>query len=308
MEELAKISRTSWPYVVGLALLFVSIFNVTDLTKLQVSPRSDIVWLGIVLGIGVILAGLATTLWRVGALPMVGRRHTSRKNDCWQAKFGRTEIRIAFGRLQDKAPHHPAKGAAVVLPASEFLDDHCLEVPRTACADYVKARFSDLPGFRGQLASARTDLGAGSRVEKEPGVFEISYGAGQCIFLREPLGTTPSIYLAAVSTKRAGTGLRSTFGHIDCAVENIIRRASDERLSSIYMPLMGAGEGGLSAHASFMALLLSLAIAIRRQAPGSLEAVTVVIYRADAQSLPALSPGTARDALEMVARMNAEWN
>jgi O-acetyl-ADP-ribose deacetylase (regulator of RNase III) len=240
------------------------------------------------------------------ALPALVFSKAKKAGNGYAAKFGTTEIKIDFGGLQEIAPAHPAAAdIGVVLPANDFFDDDCLAASNTACGAYVAARFpNNMTDLRSQMRAAKKTLPVHESVEKEAGRRADSYGIGKCLVLSNPAKSSPTVIFAAVSTKRARTGIRSTLSSLDSAIECVLHEANDHRLKSLYLPLFGSGEGGLLPTTSLAAMLSSLAINLGRQATQSVTSVTIVLFQKDPKSEPTIRRRSARRLLDHAARIH----
>lgn len=291
----------------GCLLLAAGLLDLTHLDPkhMSLALRPKVAWLPFVLGGTFSAAAIALFVLRQGLFPIVALAEVKKTSGGFQSCFGRTEISVHFGRLEDVvAASGAASGAVVLLPANEFFDDDCLDAQLTACGAYIQARLpharAALPGL---IASARNALPA-ERVEKEPGRFEPSYGTGTCLLLRPP-GVAPPLMLASVATKRAGTGLRSDIGDIFKCVECSFEIMSDESLDTVFMPLLGAGKGHIFAEAAFLALLLSVSLVLRRRGKGP-NHLHLVIFQ-PAQKPADMSRRAARRMLNLAAAMHKDW-
>jgi hypothetical protein len=65
------------------------------------------------------------------------------------------------------------------------------------------------------------------------------------------------------------------------AFKGICKIMAKERLSKVYIPLIGGGHGGLTPELSLLCLLISTIEQIRRNAGNILREVNIVIYKKD---------------------------
>ena len=186
-------------------------------------------------------------------------------------KLRDTTLGVRHGRIEEVAPDDTR---AVVLPVNEFFDRECFDDARTAVGAFAGAHFPDQYDAlhdlaRQQLAGAPTDV-----VARRPGVMLPSYGAGKCIFLDRPLQSKHRLILAAVTTDRASTGLECEVPFLHQALKQIESILATNRMSSVAMPLMGAGAGNLRREVALFTLILGLSELPRRR----IRAAEILIY------------------------------
>jgi O-acetyl-ADP-ribose deacetylase (regulator of RNase III) len=139
-------------------------------------------------------------------------------------------------------------------------------------------------------------------VEKERGYFQESYGVGKCIFLYNPLSSTHRIVLAAVTSKRAGMGLRSEVSNIFQAVSEIYKIMVDKGIRKIYSPLMGAGHGCLSKEVSLFSLVLAWSEILCNPLGPRID-VNIVVFKADDRAEAELSSRITKRILKVATGM-----
>jgi hypothetical protein len=145
--------------------------------------------------------------------------------------------------------------SVVVLPANEFFDERCFEDVRTAAGAFVTRHF---PNQGSELQQAvRRQLGDPVELVEKPGRTPLpSFGIGTCVYLDRPLGSKLRLIFAAVASDRPPDGLRTDLSTIFKVVEKIRCILAEERVPSVYMPLLGAGKGGVPVEVAFHTLIL----------------------------------------------------
>jgi hypothetical protein len=83
-------------------------------------------------------------------------------------------------------------------------------------------------------------------------------------------------------------------------MNELFGRLADKRIREVAMPILGAGHGGIRAPHALVGLLLAIADAARygQIAP---ERVTIVVFKKDAQSIPAVDNIIVRRTLALIA-------
>jgi hypothetical protein len=209
------------------------------------------------------------------AAPSRGRRELRVK------LANRSDLTVAYGRIEDCPFDHGQ--SVVVLPANEFLDDECISDVRSALGSFVKHHFADrIEELKKLIARLRAELPA-AVVERESGRFQESVGVGTSLFIREPLGGSMNLILTAATRKRAGEGIKAEPSYVLSCLNSISRIMNDEKLTDVYMPLLGAGHGDLSNEVALFCLVSGIATL------ADIRHAHIVIYQRDATSEPSIA-------------------
>jgi predicted nucleotide-binding protein len=203
--------------------------------------------------------------------------HIRQTNEGIAFRLCGAQVNIKYGRIEEVTSD---VSTAIVLPANEFFDDECINDPRSALGSFFQAHFPNRIHDIQEQIRAGLQLSAATPVEKRPGIVQDSFGVGTCVFLDRPLQSQHRLILAAVTTDRHG--IRSEVSFLIKALREIVAITSANRISSLCLPLMGAGHGCLRPEVSLLATLLGL-----HEAFGSggrnLKAINLIIFR-DARS------------------------
>ncbi|OEU60747.1 MAG: hypothetical protein BBJ57_11165 [Desulfobacterales bacterium PC51MH44] len=282
--------------VMGILLIVFSIFDVKDISKLQVAPRSSIVWIGVL--IGVAFTGFSLFFYGQDRLTLGWFQSTSvhLKKDRLQTNCKHTQVNIIFGQIQEVAIDMPK--SMIVLPANEYFDDECIHDAKSSLGAYVNSVFPNLANdvqalIKEELVSAKS-----KKMEKEPGVTQASYGIGFGVFLKEPLHSKQPVLFLSVTTKRAGEGLRAEMSHIFEAVKKIQEVAADNRIESVCIPIMGTGHGGLRKEVGLFALVLAICDGVSKPSGHHLKKYNIVVYRASPKESPSVSINASKRILK----------
>ncbi|MFL6845046.1 MAG: macro domain-containing protein [Allosphingosinicella sp.] len=306
-DWLAKLKFPSLLLALGVIVSLLAISSRADLKK-GVFESGPAVWPALVLGFTLCLLGVLTFLAQEGLMPSVGLGRTRKVGNAFTACIGSSRVALHVGRLEDVVPASSgAERQMVMLPTNEFFDDDCVHATNTACGAYVGAKIKEpryLEKLKAQIADARKGLKSLGQVEKRGGEFETTYGTGVCLFIEDPAGLPHSLLLAAVAFKRADTGFQSDPASVFQCLEKMAKRATDERVNTVYLPLLGAGKGSLSAEASLMTTLLAIST-LQRRLGGFDAKINIVIFQPDKKAFPAIAPRTARKLLGLAADLHS---
>jgi hypothetical protein len=220
-----------------------------------------------------------------------------RGESSYSVTHGRLTIRVIMGRIEES---ECADDCLIALPANEYFDDECINDGRSALGAYMQHHFSGRIAEIQALVASRLRSFPTTNVEKELGTFAPSYGIGTCVYLDRPLGFGSRVAMVAVTTKRAGEGLRATVRSLYDSLFAIHRVMVDHRLTTLYLPTLGSGHGGLTGEFSLFCMLVSLAQLHRQPSGPSLKTVNIVVYQRNESSRPAVSGASIRRALSMV--------
>jgi hypothetical protein len=277
-EWLAKLKFPAILGLGGLAFVFLAFYSISGkVTELQLTPYSAVRWIPFIVGVSLILGALATFLADADLIesPVWKKVHTSEIG--FDTTFRGSRIHIDFGCLE-KIYSPGDQHAVAVLPANEFFDERCFTDTKTATGAFVQTHFAGKVQQLQQKVASELRSRPSTRIEKEPGVWDQSYHVGTCVYLENPLGIPSQIILAAVATKRAAKGLRSEFEYIFHAVDQVREIVADKRLGTVYLPLLGAGKGGLPVHVALFTVLMSVFGTITKEGGYNMKEAHIVVY------------------------------
>ena len=202
----------------------------------------------------------------------------------------KSELTVTYGRIED-CPCEDSR-TVVVLPANEFLDDACITDSASALGAFVKRRFGDaIDEFTQLIVRARRELPS-VFVEREKGKYQESYGVGTSLYLPAPLLEQPvSVILTAVTRKRAGEGIKAEASYILACLNSISRIMNDEKLTDVYLPLLGSGHGDLKNDVALFCLISGISII------ADIRHAHLVLFQKDADSAPLIEPAALKGIL-----------
>src|ERR1044072_764877 len=249
------LSKLKYPIILvafGFLLVLASFFKIEDISKFQLSPYAAPIYTTYVIGIMLILASVLTYLLDKDIEGWLRPAKIKKIKNGYTTPLGQATLSVLYGRIENYADEDSS--VVVVLPASEFFDDACINDKGSALGAYIQAKFPNQVSEIQQLINEKLASAPTEKVEKERGDFQPSYGVGTCVFLDRPLKSSQRIILAAVTTQRAGEGLRGEISFNFDAVKEVYRIAADKRLRKVYLPVMGAGHGGLRSEVALFSM------------------------------------------------------
>lgn len=225
---------------------------------------------------------------------------TGTNEEC-RTLIGRTEVLVHFGDIG--SCDSKDAGAVVALPANEFFDDDCIRDTRSALGAYMASVFPNAVGEIQKLIAQKLANAPSELVEREHDERARSYGVAKCLCLKNALSSGRNVMFVSVTTKRAGVGLRSEARYLFAAMKALCQAMNDARFTDLFLPLMGAGHGGLEPELALLYLLLSTKAVIEdRSGGGHLRSVTIVVFQKDEHTAPAIHPDVVRRMLSLVKR------
>jgi hypothetical protein len=222
-------------------------------------------------------------------------------DDEYRMHIGRTEVCVRFGDI--RSCHSKDPGAVVALPANEFFDDDCIRDTRSALGAYMASAFPQAIGDIQKSIAQKLENAPSELVEREHDERARSFGVAKCVCLKNALSSGRNVMFVSVTTKRAGIGLRSEARYLFAAMRAVCQAMNDGRFTDLFLPLMGAGHGGLEPELALLYLLLSTKAVIDDRSGGShLRSVTIVVFRKDEHTAPDVHPDVVRRMLSLVKR------
>jgi O-acetyl-ADP-ribose deacetylase (regulator of RNase III) len=209
-------------------------------------------------------------------------------------KIRQTNVRVEIGRIQD---YQSSESQAVIaLPANEYFDDECISDTNSSLGAFVQHHFGGhvddfVRQVRGELAGIPTQ-----RVPRAERRIDDSYGIGQAVFLNKLL-PKHRLILVSATTERTGIGLRAEPHFLYAAVEGIVVALNEHRMSSLTMPVLGSGHGGMPFPVAVLFNLLAIRSIIIEDLGRHMKEVRIVAFESHAAELAST---TMRDIISHV--------
>lgn len=294
----------------GFLLVITSYFEVADITKLQISRAASPIYPLYILGVLLIVSSILLYIFEENPADHSFGNSTfgwltlgkvKKTKNGFSSVVNSSAINIIFGRIDEI--ESDAETSLIVLPSNEFFDDECINDKRSALGAFIQAKYPNQTEQIQCLIKERLMNLPSQDVEKETGIFQKSFGVGTCIFLDQPLSSKQKILFLSVTTKRAGEGLRAEMSYIFKAVNKIQGIVADKRLSSVYVPLIGSGHGGLKKEVALFGMLLAVCDALTRPSGHSIKSFNIIVFQASEKDKPNVSPEIAKRLLKTTTGM-----
>lgn len=260
--------------------LFFGIFKVIDITKFSVEALPTLNFPALIIGI-VFLTVSIINYFEIGIdiFNLNTIKIKTLKNDGLSVKIERACINILFCKIEEV---EKKDDAVVVLPANEYFDDECIMDKKSSLGAYVDKYFKNqISEFQKIVADELSNKNAPitGQNKKDGEGLQNSYGIGTCVLLEKPINTSEKILLVSVTEQRAGLGLYSNISFVYKAVSGIYKKATDNRIKNIYVPLLGSGHGGLNKRIALLSLVTAFAELMEKDKGNKIQTLNIVIYK-----------------------------
>ena len=219
-----------------------------DYDKTQgVSLHGNAHWAMVVFGLVLVVIGVILFL-----LTDEARGIRNRLNYDKGVEIKRGDLRIIIKTGEIQAIHDATRNAAIVLPANTTFVDGCAADARTAMGAFFTTHF---PGDVGQLPSLLREIldTAGIRTEESG-----QYTAGTTVMLPDYFAKPAWIVVTASTIRTPGAGIISGPDILCICIEKILKATADQRIDTLYLPILGSGHGGVERGLALLFLLLAM--------------------------------------------------
>lgn len=204
-------------------------------------------WAMVVFGLVLVVIGVILFL-----LTSEARGIRNRLNYDKGVEIKRGDLRIIIKTGEIQAIHDATRNAAIVLPANTTFVDGCATDARTAMGAFFTTHF---PGDVGQLPSLlRKILDTAGIGTEESG----QYKAGTTVMLPDSFAKPARILVTASTIRTPGAGIVSSPDIICNCIEEVLKATADQRIDTLYLPILGSGHGGVERGLALLFLLLAI--------------------------------------------------
>jgi O-acetyl-ADP-ribose deacetylase (regulator of RNase III) len=196
-------------------------------------------------------------------------------------QVGRANVYIEAGRIQDYQSPDPR--SVVALPANEYFDDECISDPDSSLGAFIHAHFGGrVVDLIQEVQDKLIDVPSQRFPRAERRIGE-SYGIGEAVFLSIP--PVERLILVSATTERMGIGLWAEPHFLYAAMEGIARMMNEHRLSSLAIPVLGSGHGGMPLPIAILFNLLAIQSILVQDLGRHIREVRIVVFDADASQI-----------------------
>lgn len=220
-----------------------------------------------------------------------------------QCYLGAMKVQVSLGRIQDF--DCTSNDCLVALPANEYFDDECIHDSRSALGAFMQHHFNNSISDIQALVKDALENEPCEMVNKKPTETGASYGVGKSLFLNNPLSSNLRIAMVAVTTQRADEGLRADANYIFEAAKSLQKLMANNRLATLYLPIIGSGHGGLKQEISLICMLIAFG-ELHKRLGHNLREVNIIVYRHNRESPPSIPEKNIMECLEFARRFLTE--
>lgn len=167
-----------------------------------------------------------------------------------EIKRGDLAICIKSGEIQ--AIQNANRNSAIVLPANTTFVDSCAADARSAMGAFFTTHF---PGDVGNLPSLLKDILDTRGIQAgENG----QYPTGTTVILPDYFAKPATIVITASTIRTPESGIVSSPQIICNCVDAILKATADQRIDTLYLPILGSGHGGVDRGLALLFLLLAM--------------------------------------------------
>jgi len=163
---------------------------------------------------------------------------------------GEFSILIKVGEIQ--MLQNLTRNSAIVLPSNTTFVDDCATDKRSALGAFFTEHF---PSEIANLPALFTQVLDSDGIKPTPNG---QYPPGTTVILPTQFEKPAKIVITASTSRIPGTGIMSNPYIICRCVEEILRVTADQRVDSLYLPILGSGHGGVDRGLALLFLLLAL--------------------------------------------------
>ncbi len=191
--------------------------------------------------------------------------------DGYRLKFGSSHsISVVTGKIEN---YIGSDHSAVVLPANTSFDDQCVRDGRSALGSFFLHHFPT--GIEEIRKLIRTS------VAKACGKAEESFDAappGCTILLDNLFGTAFRVIITAVTRIDPDYGITADTLSLVSSVKQIFKLAAQNRISTLTMPVMGTGHGGLDFKTALSLILLQCTNSMLYEGFHQVREAKIIVY------------------------------
>jgi len=213
------------------------------------------------LGLILIFSGLVLHLWSESYFSI---RINEMKNG-YQVNYDDRIISIIFDSIQNL--RNVKSSEVIILPVNDCFDDECMKDSESSFGAFMKEQY---PGKKDIIKTQiKTKL-----IKSEQ---SNHYPIGTIIQIPEITKSGHRVLLMAATHKKKGLGIVTDPSNIAICMKNLLKFASDKKITRIRLPVFGSGHGRLSVGIALSAILIESINALHYKKT-NVRSVCIIIY------------------------------
>lgn len=166
-------------------------------------------------------------------------------------KFKQIIINIKVGEIETLVS--PDRSIGVVLPANTSFIDDCIIDSKSALGAFMLKHFPDkIAEIQNIIMKELETSGYKKNVEDN------AYLPSTTIILPEPYNSMVNVIITAATVRKRGIGINSSPAIISDCIKMVFEITADKKISTINMPIIGSGHGGLEINFALLTLIFSI--------------------------------------------------
>ena len=287
--------------IAGIIFIFLSMFEVQDITKLQVTFTTPIkhppFQVGIIF-IGLSIIGSISHLLTV-PLSWTALSKVRSTDNGYITTIDHAKFEVCFGQIQNF--FKVSTQDLIVLPANDLFDDKCINDTRSALGAFINQFFSNKIHEICLLVREKIELMV-PLVQANQSGQKPRYHIGTTVYLENPLNKEMRVAFLATTTVKENEGIQCEASDIFRAIKGLHQLMNQERLDTVIIPVIGSGHGGLKPALSFLCMLVSFAECLSNPSGHHIKHIRIVVFQKDKNSKPTIPFWQVRRLLAFVQR------
>ena len=156
---------------------------------------------------------------------------------------------------------------------NDTFDDECINDPKSSLGAFFQENFpKGIKEIQGLIANELKDT-SHETIDSAK-----NYPLNTVVYLDGPLGSKQHIILVSVTTKRKNEGIKSDPSYIAKGVLEVFKFSADKKMEKFYMPVLGAGHGGVDFRVALYSLLLEVIYNLKYKKFHHVKEINIIIY------------------------------
>jgi hypothetical protein len=164
----------------------------------------------------------------------------------------RDDLKIIIKKGEIQSIHDTTRNSAIVLPANTTFIDTCASDARSAMGAFFTTHF---PEEIGQLPSELRKFLDSIGIQAEN---DAQYPTGTTVLLPDRFAKPARIIITASTIRTPGSGIVSNPQIICKCIDEILKATADQRIDTLYLPILGSGHGGVDCGLALLFLLFAV--------------------------------------------------
>lgn len=185
--------------------------------------------------------------------------------------IGGSELNIIFDDIKDS--HCSDSQTAIVLPTNDSFDDECINDPTSSLGAFFQEDFKN--GIKEIQNLIIGELKAVPYIASDN---INTYPLNTIVYLKGPLGSIQQVILVSITTKRKREGIKSDPSYIAKGILEVLKLSADQKLTKLFMPVLGAGHGGVDFNVALHALLFEIMYNFKYKRFHNIKELNIIIF------------------------------